>query len=171
MNNARLICGILIILMGLIIIVGSALPWATVQSVLGSINKSGMDGDGKLTIAAGGIAILGGILLVLNEGPLAGIIITGLASGAALTISIIDLNNVLSKTSSLTSQYVMGSVGTGIYIVLVGGVLSLLCAFIACFVPQPEPKLFVCPQCGERIRATAKFCGECGYQMMAEKKR
>ena len=97
-----------------LLVVGAFGPWAS----LFGISKSGMDGDGVITLA---LAVIVGIFLILNRVrggnvPLAVLFIAG---ALALAISIIDVLDVRDKGVD---------VGWGLWLTLAGSVVLLAAA-------------------------------------------
>lgn len=118
---------------GALVVLGSFLPWISLNGAFGTISRSGLDGggDGIITLVLGiGIVVIGATRLLGIAEPsgfvrfwpplVAGLIAVGLA--------ILDGINVSSKIQGITTQYVSGSTGAGLWVIGVGGVLSALAA-------------------------------------------
>jgi len=119
----------LIVLVGaLLALIGSFLPWATVSvEGFGSESASGMDGDGVITLivalAAAAIAVF-----MKGRGRMIGIIV---AAGIIILVSIIDIADVNRAAGEIGDiPGVDTSVGFGLWLVLVGGVVALVGAFV-----------------------------------------
>jgi hypothetical protein len=167
MNQQKLIGAIIVIIMGLLIIIGSILPWATAQSVFGSMSKNGIEGDGKITLATGIITLLCGIAILVSEKNSGWIGLAVIASGASLAVAIIDLVDVSNKLSGISNEYVKASAGIGLYIVLVGGIVGIIGALVSATKGKPTPS-YVCPNCGGSVEQTSSFCPHCGYQFVVK---
>src|SRR4051812_9827437 len=105
----------LALLGGIIMVAGSLGPWATA----GFISISGTQGDGKITLAAGAVAIIFTVLMSSNTG---GALSAAMAVLAALVgggAGVVDLNHVQDTLQGLR----VGSVGWGLYAVIVGAAL------------------------------------------------
>src|SRR3954452_1475721 len=103
----------LALLGGIIMVAGSLGPWATA----GFISISGTQGDGKITLAAGAVAIIFTVLMSSNTG---GALSAAMAVLAALVgggAGVVDLNHVQDTLQGL------GSVGWGLYAVIAGAAL------------------------------------------------
>ena len=122
---------------GIIVIVGSFLPWLTATAAfVGTINRNGIDGggDGIFTAIAGGLLALGGVARAMRSGsPRMARILGVISSAVAGIIAVVDIGNVNSKVADLTSNSsaVIATVGTGLYAVIVGAVVGLLFSFLA----------------------------------------
>ena len=113
---------------GVLIAVGSFLPWATVTTFI-SLSFSGMDGDGKFTLGIG--IILGLVALAsLNAERIRGVAgLLGFLGGlAAVAVAIVDGSSVAQYSGA--SEYALVSVGAGIYAVGVGGAVAMLAALL-----------------------------------------
>lgn len=165
MSQQKLIGGIIVIVMGLVVIIGSLLPWATAQSAFGSINKNGIEGDGVITLATGIIALLCGIAILVSEKNSGWIGLAVIASIASVAVAIIDLVDVSNKLSGVSNEYVRASAGIGLYVVLVGGVIGVVGALVSASKGQQAAN-YVCPNCGGAVEPTSRFCPHCGYQFI-----
>jgi hypothetical protein len=112
---------------GALIGLGSFLPWMTVLS----LSRSGLDGggDGILTLAIGIILVLVAVASFAGTDLGGSGRILGLFGGlGAVAIAILDGNDVANRITSVSSEYVSGSIGMGLYVVGIGGVLAVLVA-------------------------------------------
>jgi len=157
-QDRRGFIGILGIAAGGLLIAGSLEPWVTANAaVRGSISRSGIDrGDGHITLVAGVIACVLGLLVV--GGPGRRRVLLALLISAALASEVIAAADYL----------VVPRVGAGIWMVNVGSALLLVAATVgfamkgtptaversAFPVPAPIPVivqrpdgLFECPWC------------------------
>jgi hypothetical protein len=99
--------------------IGAAvLPWAKVASVFGSLEISGMDGDGKIALV---LAVLA--LLAAASDQAWSLMLLGFV-GAALMVY--EWKNVSDFAGESQSGLAVASVGSGIYVSLAGFVLVLI---------------------------------------------
>jgi hypothetical protein len=112
---------------GALIGLGSFLPWITVLS----LSRSGLDGglDGIMTLAIGIILVLVAVASFAGTGLGRGGRILSLFGGlGAVEVAILDGSDVANRIASVSSEYVSGSMGMGLYVVGIGGVLAVLVA-------------------------------------------
>jgi len=121
---------------GIVVIVGSFMPWLTATAAfVGTISRSGIDGggDGIFTAIAGGLLALGGVARAMRSGsPRTARVLGVLSSVVAALIGVMDIGNVNSKVADLTSSStaVIATVGTGLYVVILGAAIGLLFSFL-----------------------------------------
>lgn len=70
----------------LFVVIGSFLPWATVDTWIGTFSANGMDGDGVITLLLG---LAAGALIALWKRPL--VIIAAVVAGLAALVAVVDL--------------------------------------------------------------------------------
>lgn len=105
------------------IILGSLLPWATVSAGILQRSMNGIDGDGKITIVGGVLALLAGITLFTR--PVAAARALGILGAiVAGGVAILDLINV----SDTNTSGVNTSIGVGLYLIPLGALLVLVAA-------------------------------------------
>jgi hypothetical protein len=92
-------------------------PWATVNSVFGSISINGTDGDGTMTLVGGGIVIL---LVVL--GKYLGALILSLLTGVILVIDLVDVNRNVADARG--EEMFTASVGWGLWLATAGAIVA-----------------------------------------------
>jgi len=131
----------LVALGGVAMVVGSFMPWITVQApFVGNISRSGIDGggDGLFTAGLGVVTALIALArftatrlpsLVQRSS-----IVTGIAAGA---LAVFEIHNVQQRIATATgaSNLVTGAVGAGLYVIIGGAVLALVGGLI---LRQPE---------------------------------
>lgn len=116
---------------GAIVMVGSILPWASVASGFGQVDFVGTSGDGVITLGIGvlimlvGFAILGG---GFRDAPFAALVLIILGVGV-LGIAGQVLQGLIGKLTN--EDAVRSSIGAGLYLVLVGGVVTILGGVVA----------------------------------------
>jgi len=135
----KLSVAILIATLGaLLVAAGSFLPWATVDAGLLSVSKRGIDGDGAFTLALAGFALI--VLIIDLCVPLARSTSSGLRALALLcgvlatVIAIIDARDIANRFSALQDLSVGVSIGSGLYVVAAGGIVTAVAA--ACALAQ-----------------------------------
>ncbi|KGM15210.1 hypothetical protein N867_10825, partial [Actinotalea fermentans ATCC 43279 = JCM 9966 = DSM 3133] len=77
------------IVAALFVLIGSFLPWATIDMWLGSYSANGTEGDGVITLLLG---VAAGVLMGLWKRPL--VIIAAVASGLAALVAVANLIDV-----------------------------------------------------------------------------
>jgi hypothetical protein len=117
---------------GLLVVIGSFLPWATMTGFL-SVSVSGIDGgrDGMVTMALGIVLALTGALAIFTDGT--GWISRGIAVLAGLLafgVAAYDGIN-LARLSASSLGLIGVSAGVGIYMVLMGAGLAVLASVLA----------------------------------------
>jgi len=107
------------------VIIGALLDWAVIQTILGSISATGMEGDGKLTAI---LAAIAGALLLRKS--------AGATLGAAITFAIVvaiaayDYGNVQSAIDNVNTTVAKASVGVGLYLTLIGGIGGVIASLV-----------------------------------------
>lgn len=116
----------IVALVGAILLaVGSLLDWATISTAFGSIGFKGTEGDGVITLAIGLVAA---VLFLAKKSPLlAALASLGCLAGAA--VAVYDIVNVSSRIGEVENEFVKASVGVGLWLCLVGGVVGTLFGF------------------------------------------
>lgn len=162
---------------GAAIIGGSVAPWAQVSAGIFSRSIGGMDGDGKLTLAAGVLIVI--LALVASASPGRGASVTVLLLGlVAGGIAIYDTVNVADKAQQAenTSSLVTANVGWGLYVVMGGAAIALVGALMRSGEKRTESAdraattsegslLRPCPWCAEKIQPAAQVCRYCGREV------
>lgn len=108
---------------GVVVVLGSVLPWAKVLF----FTLSGTDGDGKITLVLGALAI-GGLFVKKTGAAIAVAVLFLLAAG----IGIYDYANISSKIAQSDTEFIKDgvTVGIGLYLVILGGVAGLVSALL-----------------------------------------
>lgn len=108
----------------LLVFIAAFLPWATVDTAIGSVSASGTDGDGVITLLLAIIAVAAvgasAVGLRLSEG------IAGVMGIAIALIGIVDWSDVAGVVDAQGLASV--SVGAGLVLTTLGGVALVLCA-------------------------------------------
>ncbi len=101
------------------IIVGSIMPWATVQTVFGSLSVAGTDGDGKITAIGGGVVLF----LAFTRKYRAAAVIAALvlAGGVYDVINISDVDG---------DEFAHVSVGWGLWLMAIAAAAATMLAWM-----------------------------------------
>jgi hypothetical protein len=118
----------------LLIIVGSFMPWATVQTVFGTLSLAGTDGDadGKLFLVGGVVLAVGAVATGVTRHFWLGVLqlfATVIAAGAAAW----ELLYISTRLEQESSEYAVASAGSGLYVLLLGGLLAAVGAVVHLF--------------------------------------
>jgi hypothetical protein len=141
MRNPVVPAATMIGLGGLLIVVGSFMPWMTASAPLvGTISTSGMQGgDGVITLVLGVITILIGVTqLTATNMPTSlqrSSIVTGVITGA---VAIYDYNEVQDRITQAKAQsdLIIASVGGGMWALFVGAALAIIGGVLIRKVPK-----------------------------------
>lgn len=115
---------------GILVVIGSFMPWLTIMAPLvGALSRSGLDGggDGVFTRVVGIAAV--GVGIARFATPLRSLVQRApiLLGALALGIAVLDLANVNDKISSVgSSPYVHAYVGSGLYLLMVGALVTVV---------------------------------------------
>jgi hypothetical protein len=115
-----------------LLLAGSFLPWARAEAGPFTATKNGIDGDGVLTLV---LALAVALLLFLARSPkVMAWLIVGLA-GLATVVAVIDVVDVSNRAkdleASVSSLNVSASVGYGLWMALVGGIVAVVGGMVA----------------------------------------
>jgi len=118
---------------GVLMVLGSFLPWATVDGVLGNQSVSGMEGDGVITLVLGLVAAALGVVAVIRGGGIGkgiGILLVAALAGIILAIDwtqIEDLagDSIFEDVISFNTGIGMYTIAVAVALALVGGILTL----------------------------------------------
>jgi Protein of unknown function (DUF2510) len=100
------------------VVVGSLGPWATASTPFGSIDVNGTEGDGKVTLILGAVAL--GFILLRNY--LVAMILSAIA-GAILVFDFLDVSRTI---GDVDNEFIKTSVGWGLFVGAIGGVLAFV---------------------------------------------
>jgi hypothetical protein len=117
---------------GVLVAVGSLMPWATVTHAFGTLTVNGTEGDGRITLVVGLILVLVAVLEL--AGTVSGrnvardiaLILAFVAAG----IGVYQIVNLESRLGDVRSEFARASVGMGLYSVVGGGVLGVVGGFL-----------------------------------------
>lgn len=113
---------------GLLLLIGSVLPWATVSSGGYSQSVNGMDGDGVITLIFA-LAIIGmgvGYYFVKNANGRTGLLIgTAVVGAITVLITLIDLFDLGDVGREIGGMGVDVSVGFGLILALLAGIAAI----------------------------------------------
>ncbi|OPG02108.1 hypothetical protein B1L11_43175 [Microbispora sp. GKU 823] len=131
-QKKNLTFGLLTLLGGGLVAVGSFLPWVTITApILGTISRNGIDGggDGVVSLVVGAILFAIGLARVtasvpgwLQRVPIA----LGALAGLVAVVDFGSVNDKLAQLPSSSSAFVAASVGPGLYMVAIGAVFSVI---------------------------------------------
>lgn len=108
---------------GAAIVLGSLMPWATVNIGRISISKNGIDGDGQITATLGAVIVTLALLTALRGREPAIPILGTVASGLAFAVAVYDVVDV-ANTDALT-------VGFGLVVCTLGSIVAIAGGLIA----------------------------------------
>ena len=110
-------------------VLGSVLPWATVDAGFESVDVSGTDADGVVTIVLALAALAFGIPGLLKRSK--GLLITSLVATVLIVlVALVDIGDV-SSVAEEVGFGVEATVGIGLWLVLIGGILAVVGAVMA----------------------------------------
>jgi hypothetical protein len=164
MNNAS---RYVVILGAFIVIAGSFLPWITVKTPFGTVSENGTEGDGVITLFLGVLMAGSALINFRKAGSRAWLAV--LFAVFAVGLGVYEFMDITGDivTSSISDIGLKASVGTGVYLVIVGGFMGLIgLAPNKARVQVEGSKL--CPQCAESVKAAASVCRYCGHQFEDE---
>lgn len=107
------------------LVIGSLLPWISVRSIFGTLNASGIEGDGVLTLVAGGLlgALSGVAWSKRNASKTTGILIVLL--GAATGLIAFNVFSNVAGAADLNDDLVFTAVGSGLWLVILGAAMAV----------------------------------------------
>lgn len=107
----------------MVVVLGSFLPWARVLF----FTLSGTDGDGTITLILGALAIAG-LFVKKNGAAIAVAVLFLIVAG----IGIYDYANISNKIAQSDTEFIKDgvTVGVGLYLVILGGVVGLVGALL-----------------------------------------
>ena len=121
------ISAVVILLGGVLFAAAAFLPWATASSGFGSASRSGIEGgDGMVTVFLGVALAMLGLTRLHREG-LPGHRLVMVSLGViAIGVAVFEGTTIQRDLAAVTSAYVTTSVGMGVYVMGVAGVLVVL---------------------------------------------
>jgi hypothetical protein len=170
MRRNRLVGGMVVLVAALLIIIGSILPWAQLEGDFVKISKNGTEGDGVLTLIAGIIILIMGLLMLTLESYGVAVIFAALGGLGCVAVAVIDLADLSSRTSGIAGEFLDIKAGAGIYMVLAAGAIVVVGA-VSGRIGAPRkaaesagPKVlgYACPYCGKPVKQDDRFCSSCG---------
>ena len=110
---------------GALMALGSFMPWASIQSGLGSVSLAGTDGDGVFSLGGGIIVALLGLVHVDRPAAKAvrGLILVGGVVG--LWIAVVDGSGLNERLDSFVTN-VRASLGAGLYLLGIGSIAAMV---------------------------------------------
>jgi hypothetical protein len=128
---------VLFILCGVGAVAGSFLPWASVSaSFIDTVNKAGIDGDGRVTLLLGPFVLLLGLAcLGRPAGAWRVLPVLGLALAAVITaialINVVDVSSVVGPLNPEARVLLDTEVGVGLWLTLAAGMAGLAAGIMA----------------------------------------
>jgi hypothetical protein len=107
---------------GLLLVIGSMLPWVTANHVFGSMSVSGTEGDGIFTLVLGLVLLIGAVARMSTEGRYRWLIVV---AAAAALLAVFEFVNIRSTIDDVSNTYVRGSIGPGLWIIAIGSATAL----------------------------------------------
>ncbi|NOX24281.1 MAG: zinc ribbon domain-containing protein [Actinobacteria bacterium] len=120
--------GWITIVSGFLVTAGSLLPWRTATlAFLGTVNISGTEGDGMITLVLGIVIMLGGAVVVSQGSSTIGALTALAAGGLALWITYVSFQSTLTVVELVNSGGTgRASVGLGLWLVAIGSTGSIV---------------------------------------------
>lgn len=110
---------------GILVVAGSLLPWSEASNVFRSYSYDGIDGDGEISLVLGILIIVGALIRFNRPGSRALVaVVFGILAFAFGIIEFVTVNDDINEVQA-TNPFVEASVGVGIYLIILGGVLGL----------------------------------------------
>ncbi len=129
------VTGWVLLACGLLGVIGSLAPWASVELFGLSRSVNGTDAsDGKLTIFCAGVVAVMGVLIALRVGHLWTSIVGLVFAVFTALIAFADFGQINGNYGPLKDEHVpdgVVSVGYGIWLVIFGGVLGIAASIVA----------------------------------------
>jgi hypothetical protein len=114
------------------VVIGSLLPWVSVNILFGSVSLSGTDGDGKITLVVGII----GAIIAFGVASVGARVAAGIAFAICAIVGFVDIVRVMNGAAGLGSSdglalgdAVRVSVGSGLWLMTaasVAGVVAMM---------------------------------------------
>lgn len=111
---------------GAMMAVGSLLPWMTARSGFGTIEVSGLDGDGIITLVAGAVVALVAFVSLDRPTGMPGKLVIQALGAIGFLVAVMDGMAANDRIAEMTSEVVVASIGAGLYVVGLGGVAAVL---------------------------------------------
>lgn len=103
-------------------VAGSFMDWLTASAGFVSVSAKGIDGDGKITVVLGLLVLV----LLMSKGNAKG---AAVLSGIAAAVTVYEVYHANQKMHEVAGDGVRASVGTGLWVLLVGSVLAMVAAW------------------------------------------
>ncbi len=118
----------LAVIAGVLLIVGTFLPWGRVSSAFGTISQSGIDGDGKFILAFGIITLVIGLVFLGKQNRMYSwaLVVIGAFSFALILFVAINLAQLALESSS----YFEIHGGPGPTAIFLGSIITVIAGFI-----------------------------------------
>lgn len=130
---------------GVLMALGSFMPWISARTGFGGTDIAGTSGDGVFSLGLGAIVAL--IALVQFDRQASGLARTAVvvAGLLGLGIAVLDYSNISQRIAAVTSTAISASVGAGLYVLLIGCIAAIIGGWrmraYASSVPQTVPTI------------------------------
>jgi len=111
---------VLAIVGGVLIVLGSILPWMSIEGGRRTLHEAGTNGDGKWTVALGAAVIAAAAI-----GGLVPSIVATLCSGAAGILALVNIRDPRRLADS-SGPHMQVELAIGIWLVVVGAILGVV---------------------------------------------
>jgi hypothetical protein len=108
---------------GIMLIVGALLPWANLTSGFGTVSIAGTEGDGVFALGLGAIIALAGFGAF--NGSATARTAAALIGIVAVLLMFTEFSNVSRGVKTATGDYTRASVGIGLWVAILGALLSV----------------------------------------------
>ena len=123
---------------GLLVVVGSFLPWITLMAVfVGNMSRNGMEGgDGVISLVLGLACIASGIAYAMTKARWQGVaaMVLGIASAGLGFFELLDIQERI--RSMALGDAGVASVGAGLWAIIIGGLVAAICGALISFGSQ-----------------------------------
>ncbi|MBV8959526.1 MAG: zinc ribbon domain-containing protein [Actinobacteria bacterium] len=175
---ARRNFGLLAMVGGALMVIGSLLPWFKIDATLTTITRTGMDDNvGWITIIFGVIAAGIAVQIIRGRGVRSGVrwnvglIIVAALAGILAAVVWAGGTSASKSISDQTFGFVTAKYSTGLYVIALG----IACVIAAAAALEILRQRVVdkaaaptrCPWCSAAVPAGARFCGACGRDTAA----
>lgn len=105
---------------GIGLVVGAFLPWISLQTIFGTIEKNGWDGDGKITLTCG--VIVAALVFMDEKWAQVVAVVAGAVAVLVCGLDYLDVSDRVSEANQ--TDGIAGSVGVGLYLSLAGALAA-----------------------------------------------
>ena len=141
MTSNRKVVGGIFIGAGVLLALGSLLPWATVSMGLFSASKNGTAGDGKLTLVLAVLLVAFGIFVLQRALSRGWAIAGGVLSVVSLGIVIFEMFDLPTPTHAGSGSFQINinvEIGIGLWLCLIASLMATAVSGVMLFGKTPE---------------------------------